>query len=361
MLIFIIGFIAIFLLLPQLGVVTVLLIGEILITITIVLLLLSSFKFLNKNNKWKRKVSNQKYTEDFEEIYKKIYISYTDELEKLRKKLIKYIIISTAVCLILSSIIIKFYYNSESIESILESILVLDLTVIGSLYLFLNSKYQKKYKEYVIYNFIKTINYGLTYKNIKNSNLANVFRYAQFKNMIYDKFESDDYITGNVNGICLEMSDAILKKKTSEDRTETIYKCIFSYSKINKKIPSEIKLIKNQKASKRENNKVELDYEYFEKYFDVFSESKILVMEILTHEIMEDLIYFYNNCEIDFEIIIKEDRIYIRYEIGDIFEGKILRKSTNKQTLWLCYNTLNFAINLSIKINKILEEKALIL
>lgn len=46
-------------------------------------------------------------------------------------------------------------------------------------------------------------------------------------------------------------------------------------------------------------------------------------MQILTHDIMEDMVQFYNNCGINFEIVIRENRIYIRYNIGDIFEGKV--------------------------------------
>ena len=138
------------------------------------------------------------------------------------------------------------------------------------------------------------MNNSLTYKNIRNTNLEKSYIDAQFQNVSYDKFESEDYITGYINGVSIEMSDVLLKKFTRSENEETVYTCIFSYSNISKNVHQEIRLRNNKNPSKIEKNKVELDSE-------------------------------------DFEIVIKENKIYIRYEVGDIFERKIFTKSTNKQ------------------------------
>lgn len=277
-------------------------------------------------------------------------------MEVLRKKLIKKLIFSGILLVIFG--IISTIITDKTSSTRLGSY-VFALAGIQTIYVYLkyNEKYQSKYKKYVIEHFITTINHSLTYKNINNNKLEKYYRDAQFQNFSYNQFNSEDYIYGYFDGIIIEMSDALLSKKTASNKIESSHSCIFSYSQIRKKVPQEIRLRKNKNMSKMEKNKVELDNEEFENYFDVFSNSRILAMEILTHDIMEEIIQFYNNCDIDFEIVIKESRIYIRYEVGDIFEGKIFKKSTNKEALWICYNTLNFAISLALKINKILEEK----
>ena len=63
-----------------------------------------------------------------------------------------------------------------------------------------------------------------------------------------------------------------------------------------------------------------MDSKEFEKYFDVYSNSDIITMEILTHDIMEELVQFYDKYKIKFEIVIKNYNIYIRFDTGAVFE-----------------------------------------
>ena len=356
-LIFIIGLTIIFLLWPIIGMNATLLGMLILLIVTMGAIIKAAFNSVRMtNSKWKKKMLRQEKSARFESIYEYAKNNYTYELELLRKELVKHLIIA-GILLVISLIISGIIgYKTESTELGVYA-LIPALTYTMYVYIKYNTKYQSKYKKYVIENFIRTMNYALTYENINNNKLDRFYRDAQFQNVSYDKFESEDYISGYIGGTLIEISDVILKKKTKSERGETVYSCIFSHSQISKKVLQEIRLRNKKNPSKMENNRVELDNEEFEKYFDVFSDSRILAMEILTHDIMEEMIQFYNNSEINFEIVIKGNRIYIRYEVGDIFEGTIFKKSTNKEALWICYNTINFAINLTLKINKILEEK----
>ncbi len=311
-------------------------------------------------NRWKKKMLKKQMSERFETIYQYIENNYTYELELLRKALLKHIIIATLMMLI-SLVLGAIIWEKTKIEDLGIYVTILAAIYTAYTYTKYNKKYQNKYKKYVIENFIITMNNTLNYENIKNERLNRFYRDAQFENVSYDYFESGDYISGVIKGTPIEISDVILKRKiksrSNVKSQETVYTCIFSYSQISKKIPQVIKIRNNSNPSKRESNRIKLDDEQFERFFDVFTDNRILAMEILTHDIMEEMVQFYNNSEIDFEIVMKDNRIYIRYEVGDIFEGKILKKSTNKKALWICYNTLNFAINLTTKINKILEEK----
>ena len=79
-------------------------------------------------------------------------------------------------------------------------------------------------------------------------------------------------------------------------------------------------------------------------------------MQILTHDIMEELVQFYNTYKIEFEIIVKNNNIYIRFNTGVMFEPNILKKANSINTLWIYYNVLRFTINVTEKINKELKD-----
>ena len=79
-------------------------------------------------------------------------------------------------------------------------------------------------------------------------------------------------------------------------------------------------------------------------------------MEVLTHDIMEKLVQFYNTYKIKFEIVIKNYNIYIRFDTGVVFEPNILKKSNDINTLWVYYNIFNFVTNFTIKINKLIKN-----
>ena len=82
----------------------------------------------------------------------------------------------------------------------------------------------------------------------------------------------------------------------------------------------------------------------------------MLDMEILTHDVMQELTEFYDTYKIKFETVIKNNNIYIKFDTGAMFEPNILKKSNDINSLWIYYNVLNFVTNLTIKINKLLKD-----
>ena len=55
-----------------------------------------------------------------------------------------------------------------------------------------------------------------------------------------------------------------------------------------------------------------MDSKEFEKYFDIYSENKIVAMQILTSDIMESLIEFYNKYQLEYEIVFRNNTIYLK-------------------------------------------------
>lgn len=134
------------------------------------------------------------------------------------------------------------------------------------------------------------------------------------------------------------------------------YEGIFSVSKLNYYVDNELRIYNSPYAINSTKNKVEMDSSDFEKYFNVNSSSEILSMQILTHDVMDDLVNFYKEYNIDLEIVIKGNNIYIRFDTGAMFEPNILKKSTDMNTLWVYYKIIKFITNFTNKTNKLIAN-----
>ena len=319
---------------------------------TIIKIGLKKSDLIQDRNKATKKILKKAIPEKFKSMHQYICENYGKDIEKDRKKLLVRIIISivflTITGIVYMIIITKFNIKTRGSRSIVFYIFIPVFIYMGYIYKKYNSKYQKEFKEKVVKNFIEIMPYQLSYSNVENNTLQKYYDDANFSNVKYDKFISNDYLEGMVDNINIQISDIVLE--------ENVYKGIFSVSMINQILPQEVRIKTKKPINKYENDKVEVDDIRFEKYFDVFSKSKILALEILTHDVMEEMVQYFETNKGDFEIVMKENRIYIRYNIGDIFEGEVLRKSTNIKSLWIFYNMVRFTIELAIKINKILEK-----
>ena len=214
----------------------------------------------------------------------------------------------------------------------------------------------KEYKDTFIKNFINKINSKLNYDKNGGQDLYNYYLDAEYRDKKFNDFCTDDYMSCyNEDGTSIDICDVALKNKDEKGNyINTVYEGLFSVSFFNISIPNEVRIKKNQVKTK--NNRVEMDSKEFEKYFDVYSDSNILTMEILTHDIMQEIIDFYNLYKIDFEMLLKRNKMYIRFNTGSMFEPNILKKSSNIKSLWVFYNVINFVTTFTIRMNKLLKD-----
>ena len=298
----------------------------------------------------------------FLDMYNYIEQTYANDIEEDRKKLVKSIII----CLILFAISFILYITLKIIFDINTA---KETRKIGIIFVPLffyyilkykkyNTKYVQNYKDKIIKNFVEQINHNLTYHKNGTNGLLNYYLDAKFEDGQFNRFVTDDYIEGyNENGTNIEICNFSLENvNTRGEFLNMIYEGIFSVTQLNKYIPYEVRIKKNRYIFKNSYNNIEMDSKEFEKYFDVYSNSNILAMEILTHEIMEELVQFYTTYKIEFEIVAKYNNIYIRFDTGAMFEPNILKKSNDINTLWVYYNVLKFVTNITVKINKLLKD-----
>lgn len=313
-------------------------------------------------NKKHNKIRKTTMSYEFKKIYNYIEEQYVSELEENRKKLIKSIIICLVLFIIAVTLCIIFekktHFSTRKSYSILGIIFLPAVLYYVYKYKKYNDIYVKSFKDTIIKNFVKYINHNLEYHQKGGKNLFHYYLDAKFEDKQFNDFTTDDYIEGiNENGTNIEMCNIALENYNNNGEfLNMVYEGIFSVTKLNNYVTGEIRIKKNQYILKNKHNKVEMDNNEFEKYFDVYSNSNILAMQILTHDIMEELLQFYNTYKINCEIVIKDNNIYIRFDTGVMFEPNILKKTEDMNTLWVYYSVLKFVTNFTVKVNKLLKD-----
>jgi len=238
--------------------------------------------------------------------------------------------------------------------------------IIGILFTIWNRKYKKiyvqTYKKEIIDAFIKLINNQLDYNPlVAESNIIEAdYMNAKFDNKEYNRFYADDYLEGFVNEenfikMCdLNIQYYAIRGKYS--RKEEIFQGIFAQTRCGKNIGTYVKISKNKVKILKKSDTVEMDSREFEKYFDIYSENRVIAMQILTSDIMESLIEFYNKYKLDYEIVFRNNTVYMRFFTGEMFEPEIFANSMEKKLLFTYYFIFKFVVDFSSKINNILRE-----
>lgn len=342
-----------------------------LITIVITMLIiywLSSFA--RDNNQYINNISLNDASEDFKKLYDSLYNNNIGKLEKLRKQvkirqiifyilmgifIIQYIMLDSEIEMII------FSKNIDMIIKLLAFPNAFILMLLGISLSKYKKKYQKQYKDEIIINFIKLLNQNLIYEpEYAKDRIELLYKNVGFENRKYNRVYSDDYISGKiVEGIDLKMVDLHLQNVTESGKNrsiEEIFQGLFAITNCNKSISTPIKITKDKFKFKESDELVKLDSSEFESYFDIYSKDKILALQILTADTMEYLIDFYKKYMLDFDIVIKENNIFMRFHTGAMFEPKIFGSSMEKELLFMYYCVLEFVVELTRKINKTVKE-----
>ena len=303
----------------------------------------------------------------FEEIYENIINKNGEELNKavkeLKNKNKKLAITTLMICLIIDIIYIILKIN-KNLYTIMFTILINLIIIVISSVIAITAKERKKYLELYKKRIIKSIIDNF-YNNVKylpfEKMPENIYKEVNYEN--YNKYYSDDYFIGLIdNKNKIEMAEVVTKEeRTYEDsegntKSQDIlkFKGLFSKIEIEKSIENELQISKNNKSKR---NKVEMDSQEFEKSFDVNCTNKIVAMQILTADIMEELISFKKKYKIEYDIYIKNNIIYLRFHCGNMFETGNLKKGiVDKNLLEKYFNILNFTYKVSNKLIKTIND-----
>ena len=137
----------------------------------------------------------------------------------------------------------------------------------------------------------------------------------------------------------------------------TIFHGLFAKVTSEKSITSELKIVQD-KVGRHDRNRLNMDSSEFEKLFDVKSSNKIIAMQILTSDIMEELIEFENKTKMQYDICIINSELYLRFHFGTLnVDGDAMKNEVlDKDVLSKYFYMINFSYNLSKKIIETIEN-----
>ena len=325
-----------------------------LMSITIILgITLLSNPTVKLSFKKKTRIKKGKKNKDFVQLCENIK-SECESLNIYRKKAIIYLLLITLSCILIFLIPI---INKQALSITVFIILALIISVIG-FYKKNLDEFKNEFKKAIIKKIVYYICPKLQYQYDGNSNMFETYSSIFPKNDEYNGFETSDYIYGEMNGIHFQICKISLLNfygEKSDRELHSLDTFLFSQNELNFSSPSIIILKPNNYFYTYNTERIQMDDEEFEKYFDVFSDSDMITMQILTHDVMEELVSFYTQYRCKFEIIIKDNKLFIKFLTGDVFNPKVLKKITDSDLLWTYYTILNFVTRLCIKINNSFE------
>ena len=314
---------------------------------------------------------------DFESFYSKCInenelndIWENTKQEKKKKKLIcipLILIVDLLLIFLFTNIFSNFgtRYGLFPYIFIIPPILIIDVFILAIVSLAFSKKsrmYNDVFKEKVIEKIFKNFLNDADYIPKKQMPQA-IYREGKYDGY-YNRYYSDDYVEGNIDDKYLikmaEITTEHEETKTDSDgdthtETTTIFSGLFAKINIGKSIETELRIGTNRTISKRE--RLEMDSDEFEKYFDVSSTNDIVGMQILTHDIMDMLVDFRNQLKMPLDILIRDDIMYIRLHVGKMFEAKFNKNAViDKQNAQKYFNIVNFIYSLSKKMIKTIEE-----
>lgn len=320
-------------------------------------------------------ISLENIPNEFNETYQKLYNKYNSSLEKMRKITKRSIILQDiliALYLTVSILGVAYYLSmTKQIQNKIViymgvTLLFILIVVLIGISLYQKAKNKKKYKSFykseIMGGFIRIINDKLTYQPMEVESIHSREKYvkAEFDKERFNRFYPDDYVEGLIEDkIFLKMWDLRILNVTHSGKhtnTKEVFKGIFGYTNCDKNIETYVTIAKNKVKLVHKEDTIEMDNQEFENYFDVYAGNKIVAMQLLTADIMEAIIKFYQKYRLRFEIVFRDNTIYLRFHTGPMFEPKIFGDSMDKELLFIYYSILKFILDLTKKTNKVLQD-----
>lgn len=332
-----------------------------------------------------KKAMQEMQVEGFEEFYNNLINSNNDELylawdaanrENVKRKRIATMICSIVDAIIVLALVIPYFIEGEGNNFLGGIISALAFVLISNLFIFLILKvvynketrnYQKIYKKNVISNIINSFYSDLEY--LPNSEMPeNVYRNLKYER--YDKYKSEDYFTAKINNkYNLEMAEVVTQETEEMTDSEgnitttekTVFHGLFAKINVNKRIIEELRIMPNGELFfYSKNRKITMDSGNFEKYFDVATSDKIVTMQLFTADVMEELVEMRKTLGIIFDIIIRNNQLYLRFHLGTIFEpGTLKTKGFDKDLIKQYYYALKVTYTIANKLIDIIENTQL--
>ena len=227
-----------------------------------------------------------------------------------------------------------------------------------------SSRKNKEFKSIVIPSLVRNYDSHLSFSPVGS---ITRYQYNAAKFESYEIFSSEDSIAGMLDGVIPFNMSNILTQTTSTDEDGhttyyTVFSGLFAEITLNKNTGLDL-FVHSDKGFFgkifKSSNRIEMDSQEFEKLFDVSATDKIKAMQLLTSDIMADLIDFKSKSKKTFELTIRGNKLYFRFHCGNVFERAAFKDYLDFNTLNDYFNYLNFSCEVSKKIYNLVKETEL--
>lgn len=317
----------------------------------------------------------------FDEIYSELQKQDNRELyttwKEAKKQNEKTKKIGAVLCLIMDTFFLFLLYKHITtlgsflfLSFIVFFVLIINLIVFGVITTITKlsskqSQFNTQYKDLVIKkmiaNFYSNVEY-FAYKPMPE------YIYKQPNYEYYTRYQSDDYFEAQINNqYSIQMAKILTTEVenyedldgTTKTRTITKFHGLFAKIVMDQSINSEVRIMPNAKITLGI-NKVNMDSSEFEKHFDVTASNAIVAMQLLTSDVMEELVEFENKTKMKYDIYIKNNELFLRFYSGPMFEfGNFKKDVFDKDMLHQYFYMLNFTYHLSNRFIRIIKDSQL--
>ena len=311
----------------------------------------------------------------FDEIYEELQSADNSELNDLwqeaKKESESAKKIAVIVCLIIDVLFITLFFKHMTGPvffklHIIVFLLMINVIIFGVVTA--TSKMGKsqrqlniKYKNIVINKIMNNFYDNLEY--FPNKAMPE-YIYKQLGYEYYNEYGSEDYVEAQIdNKYSIQMGEIhTQKRETYRDsegkthtRTITKFHGLFAKIIMHKSIKGELKIMQN--GGLLFSKKLKMDSSEFEKYFDVKASNPIVGMQLLTADVMDELVQFENKTKMKYDIFIKDNELYLRFHSGNMFEpGNFKNGVLDKKVIHKYFYMLNFTYNLSSRLINIVKD-----
>ena len=311
----------------------------------------------------------------FDEIYEELQNIDNSELniawQKAKKESEKTRKVAVAICLMMDIIFIilffknitgpLFFYLYVVVFIIMMNVVIFGVLTATSKMSKNQREYNIKYKNLVIGKIINNFYNNLEY--FPNKPMPE-YIYKHLGYEYYNKYKSDDYFEAQIdNNYSIQMAEILTQKEETyrdsdgktHTRTITKFHGLFAKIVMHKSIKGELRVMQN--GGLFFNKKLKMDSSEFEKHFDVKASDPIVGMQLLTADVMEELVEYENKTKMKFDIFIKENELYLRFHSGPMFEtGNIKNGVLDRNLVQKYFYMLNFTYNLSKKLINVVNN-----
>ncbi len=308
--------------------------------------------------------------EEFEKIYDELMKIQNEDLYKLKviANIFAIVEIALASLLVLGAVFVRIegVVISKEIDTLVKWMLLISpLALAGIIFLSIKHRriYKKIYKEQVISKFIRLVDKNLKYSMYGRvgDDMKNKYLVSDFEKKAFNRFESEDYVDGKIDGhIYAELAelnvDYAFKKKKRRFR-EDLFKGIFAVIRSEKDIGAWVKVTKNKFSFFMPRNKMETDNVAFEKIFDVYTDNRSVAHQIIQGDMVDILMQFHKDYDLRFEVMFKENIIFMRFFTPSMFEPKLFGNSMDKKLLFTYYNIIRFISEVVNKVESSTQEE----